>query len=368
MNSVLLLCTAISFSVGFTGAVYGMELEKKQLSTVKYLCPGWREGYTAKIVSTSEEKIRSSCNFCDQIGTHEKHDKEKDDTYQIVHANPHFVFLINANPYVKDGQVLVIPYAHKPGINELSDIEIKNLALMLRQSQQYFKHKGKEYLSVGVNYGRESGGTVPSHMHVHVIPFSDDDLCHTMIDAIKRSDTKRPDSISLYRELGNYFSQERSIITHEEKGEHKKECLYCNVFSEESHDVKSLILRKMKHCCIILDNHPKVRCGLMIIPVKHVASPEGLSSESFEEMLETVALLSKAFPEVGKNTGYNFGFTVGDRLEHRPKGHMGVYFAPRWLDDFSSLMYADLQLISLDIPKFMETMRKKLEERLTITQ
>ncbi len=78
--------------------------------------------------------------------------------------------MLNLHPY-NAGHVLVIPYQHVPALHQLSRearaelIEITSAVTKLYQ--ELFSCDG---LNMGFNSGKASGGSVPDHMHIHVLP------------------------------------------------------------------------------------------------------------------------------------------------------------------------------------------------------
>lgn len=93
-----------------------------------------------------------------------------DDETHIVHRGQTCFTIMNAYPYAT-GHVLVIPY------REVADLELldvpetvelwSEVTDAVRAVRRAFAPEG---INVGVNLGRPAGGTVPEHLHVHVVP------------------------------------------------------------------------------------------------------------------------------------------------------------------------------------------------------
>ena len=77
---------------------------------------------------------------------------------------------------VSEGHCLVIPKRHVGSIDELSDVELKDLYTVLHQSKTLLI---ETYLpdgfNIGINEGEAAGQTVP-HLHIHLIPRYEGDV------------------------------------------------------------------------------------------------------------------------------------------------------------------------------------------------
>ena len=77
---------------------------------------------------------------------------------------------------VSEGHCLIIPKRHVGSIDELSDVELKDLYTVLHQSKTLLI---ETYLpdgfNIGINEGEAAGQTVP-HLHIHLIPRYEGDV------------------------------------------------------------------------------------------------------------------------------------------------------------------------------------------------
>ena len=93
---------------------------------------------------------QDGCIFC--------HAAEGDDEeHLVVHRGEQAFVLLNKFPY-SSGHLLVAPYRHGPGFDDLDDGEA--LAAV-------YKPEG---FNLGWNLGRIAGAGVVDHVHLHVVP------------------------------------------------------------------------------------------------------------------------------------------------------------------------------------------------------
>jgi len=93
-----------------------------------------------------------------------------DDETHIVHRGPTCFAVMNAFPYTS-GHLMVLPYREVADLTMLDDVETTELwasvSAAVEAVRSAFRPDG---VNVGLNLGRASGGSVPSHLHVHVVP------------------------------------------------------------------------------------------------------------------------------------------------------------------------------------------------------
>ena len=71
---------------------------------------------------------------------------------------------------VSNGHCLVIPKRHVESIFELSDDELKDLYVVLKQTKDKLENDyTPDGFNIGINYKEAGGQTIP-HAHIHIIP------------------------------------------------------------------------------------------------------------------------------------------------------------------------------------------------------
>lgn len=88
----------------------------------------------------------------------------------IVHRGTTVFVILNLHPY-SVGHQMVIPYRV---VARLSDLTVPEHDELWRTATQAVDVVSAEYspqgVNVGLNIGRAAGGSVPGHLHVHVVP------------------------------------------------------------------------------------------------------------------------------------------------------------------------------------------------------
>jgi ATP adenylyltransferase len=93
-----------------------------------------------------------------------------DSETNIVFQGDHVFAIMNAFPY-SPGHVLVLPKREIPDLENLNPEEQTELWSVVRDAvtavRTAFRPEG---INVGVNLGKAAGGSIPQHLHVHIVP------------------------------------------------------------------------------------------------------------------------------------------------------------------------------------------------------
>ena len=104
------------------------------------------------------------CIFC--AGEADLDDSER----LLLGVWPSTVALLNRFPY-NNGHVLVAPRRHVAELWDLSAEELRELFSLVAQGGRVLKETfAAEAMNVGMNLGKASGGGIPDHLHVHLVP------------------------------------------------------------------------------------------------------------------------------------------------------------------------------------------------------
>ena len=92
-----------------------------------------------------------------------------DETY-IVHRGTTCFVILNAFPYAT-GHMLVLPYRETGDLADLTEEEAQELwATVTHAVEAVRASHSPDALNVGINLGASAGGSISTHLHVHVVP------------------------------------------------------------------------------------------------------------------------------------------------------------------------------------------------------
>lgn len=95
---------------------------------------------------------------------------ESDEATHIVHRGEHVFAIMNLFPYAS-GHLLVVPYREVPDLADLDADETTDLWTTVTEGVAAVRGAySPQGLNVGLNLGRPAGGSIPSHLHAHVVP------------------------------------------------------------------------------------------------------------------------------------------------------------------------------------------------------
>lgn len=93
-----------------------------------------------------------------------------DDETHIVHRGETCFVIANLFPY-SSGHMLVVPYRAVADLDQLTPQETTDLWATVTDAVRALRAAySPEGMNVGLNLGSPAGGSVPDHLHVHVVP------------------------------------------------------------------------------------------------------------------------------------------------------------------------------------------------------
>ena len=126
------------------------------------LWAGWRQKYLETRRSPSSEGRSVFVEILESA--------LPDDETLIVRRGLENFALMNLHPY-SSGHLMVAPFRQVAELELLSRSEAIELWSMVTQAVSVVKVAlGAEGVNVGLNLERAAGGSVPEHLHVHVVP------------------------------------------------------------------------------------------------------------------------------------------------------------------------------------------------------
>ncbi len=135
-----------------------------------YLFSGWRLAHPPELgadglphAHLEPEEGKSLFETIEQSGL-------ADDITYVVHRTDLSFVLLNVYPYTP-GHLMVLPRTAEPSMLDLAPDAYDDLWRLVRTATQAvvdaFSPQG---INVGINQGMAGGGSLPDHLHVHVVP------------------------------------------------------------------------------------------------------------------------------------------------------------------------------------------------------
>jgi ATP adenylyltransferase len=122
----------------------------------------WTPHRLAYITSATAE-AEQGCPFC-RIPT------LPDDGGLVVARGDTVYAVLNLHPY-NPGHLMVVPYRHVAGLEELDEAESAELMTVTRTALRALRAVSAPHaFNVGLNLGAVAGGSLADHLHQHVVP------------------------------------------------------------------------------------------------------------------------------------------------------------------------------------------------------
>lgn len=150
--------------------------ESTILNGKKNIYAPWRQQYNQKDKDSSPAKT-ASCPFCTAI------QENKDDVNFVIKRYEHVFVYMNKYPF-NSGHLLIIPYEHQSDLSNLPPEVAHELIIATQDVINALKEVcNPEAFNIGINMGLENkldkghiaGGSLPNHLHIHVLPRSSGD-------------------------------------------------------------------------------------------------------------------------------------------------------------------------------------------------
>jgi ATP adenylyltransferase len=137
------------------------------------------------------------------------------------------------------------------------------------------------------------------------------------------------------------------------------DCAFCGAAAHHD-DTLSYVLHRGKTTFVILNRYPYNNGHLMIVPYRHIADLEALTTDELSEIAETtrhtVTVLSRTMNPAGFNIGLNLGQVAGAGIAD----HLHIHVVPRWQGDTNFIgVLADTRLIPQSLEDTWASLRSR---------
>ena len=138
-------------------------------------------------------------------------------------------------------------------------------------------------------------------------------------------------------------------------------CVFCEIQGMD--DREALILYRGRYSYVVLNKFPYNTAHLMVVPYRHVATPEELSPEELLEMSVLTRASMKAIRREYRPHAFNVGANVGECAGAGIAGHFHIHVLPRWCGDTNyTLILARTKVLPESLERTYERLKPVLEE------
>jgi ATP adenylyltransferase len=139
-------------------------------------------------------------------------------------------------------------------------------------------------------------------------------------------------------------------------------CILCGKYAANE-DEQSLIVYRSQHSFIMLNLYPYNNGHVMVVPTRHVASPELLSEEELLDLMRATNLSIAALRRIASPDGFNVGYNLGRAAGAGIEEHMHVHVVPRWQGDTNFMpILAQTRVIPELLPQTWRAMRSAIHD------
>ena len=163
--------------------------------------------------------------------------------------------------------------------------------------------------------------------------------------------------------MNHLFSPWRSayIATFSEK-KGSRSCLFCRICNEKM-DAENLIVWRGKFCFVVMNKYPYNSGHLMIVPYRHTSRFAKLTGEEHGEIMIVTGKCMKAFENICKPQGFNFGANLGRTAGAGIDKHVHFHLVPRWNGDTNFMStIAETKVVSEEIRKTWKLLKKEFKK------
>jgi ATP adenylyltransferase len=142
-------------------------------------------------------------------------------------------------------------------------------------------------------------------------------------------------------------------------GKEDVDCILC-YYPAQNDDEKSLILYRGRYSFVIMNRYPYNGGHIMVAPLRHCNSLDGLDDAERDELFRIVAkstaILRETFNCHGFNVGMNLGRVAGAGVDQ----HIHMHIVPRWNGDNNFMpVLSDTKVINEAIEDTYKTLKPK---------
>ncbi len=111
------------------------------------------------------------------------------------------------------------------------------------------------------------------------------------------------------------------------------DCIFCSILEDPGPDEEKFILKRAKHCFVILNKYPYASGHVMVVPYGHFASLDVLEDDVSNELMHLTKTAQSAISREYRPDGVNLGMNLGKAAGAGVDAHLHMHLLPRWVGD-----------------------------------
>ncbi|MEI8350572.1 MAG: HIT domain-containing protein [Candidatus Omnitrophota bacterium] len=137
-----------------------------------------------------------------------------------------------------------------------------------------------------------------------------------------------------------------------------KGCVLCRAYKRKN-DTKNYIVLRSKYCFVLLNTFPYNNGHIMVVPNRHIASLEFLSTQEMLDMNKTLVTMIRVLRKVLRPHGFNVGINLGRVSGAGIDKHLHMHLVPRWSGDTNFMpVVAHTKVISQSLHSLQGEIKK----------
>jgi len=155
-----------------------------------------------------------------------------------------------------------------------------------------------------------------------------------------------------------YAPWREAWVTRKDRTE-SSDCIFCTIPTQNK-DEEQFVVKRYKHCILMLNRFPYAAGHLLVIPFKHGARLSDFEPEVLAEIMTVSTQTTIALRKMLNPTGFNIGLNIGAGASI--PDHLHQHIIPRWKTDISFLeLIAETTVININLQEFYINLKKALE-------
>lgn len=116
----------------------------------------------------------------------------------------------------------------------------------------------------------------------------------------------------------------------------EKQCVFC-IQLKKNNDEEYYILKRFKHCFVVMNKYPYNAGHILILPLKHQGDFNKICDATRNELMNLAQKSTKILQDVLKCQGVNIGINLGKAAGAGIPSHLHMHVLPRWDGDTNFL-------------------------------